>query len=251
MTFTNNNDVKIYYTVEGHGDPLVLLHGGMMDHSYFYKFGYVPVLKDSFKLILIDMRGHGNSDKPLDAKGYSLKLFADDIICVLDALKVDKCNVYGFSLGGWMVHSLAKYYPNRLNSIILCDGVPGSKDGQTFQAIAKNFDETLKPISQYQLIKEIISTFDRQPIKAIANWMESEIDKIITEVDSIIDDIKVPTLLFMSHHEQNTDEYRLIKKSEKTIEKSRLIHFEDYSHFDIFEKSENITPHIIKFLKSS
>ena len=89
MPFANNNGINIHYKVEGQGPPLVLLHGGLTKIQGFYEFGYVEALKESCQLILIDLRGHGKSDKLHSPDQYSYSLFIDDIICVLDGLEIE------------------------------------------------------------------------------------------------------------------------------------------------------------------
>ena len=70
MPFVDNKGIKIYYVVEGEGQPIVLLHGGPGDHREWYL--YVNYLKDRFKLILLDIRGNGLSDKPHDFESYAI-----------------------------------------------------------------------------------------------------------------------------------------------------------------------------------
>jgi pimeloyl-ACP methyl ester carboxylesterase len=67
-------------------------------------FGYVDALKDDYQLILVDMRGHGQSDKPADPAAYAAETQVGDIVTILDELGIDKAHFYGYSLGarlGW------------------------------------------------------------------------------------------------------------------------------------------------------
>lgn len=119
MPFALNNYHKIHYEVEGTGDCLVLQHGFYGSIADWYEFGYVEALKQRFKLIMIDSRGHGQSDKPYEPDQYSLKLRALDVVAVLDALGIEKCHYMGYSMGGWIGFGLMRWRPERFRSFII------------------------------------------------------------------------------------------------------------------------------------
>jgi pimeloyl-ACP methyl ester carboxylesterase len=64
MAFANNKGIRIHYEVEGDGPPLVIQHGYSDSIETWYELGYVDALKGTHRLILVDARGHGASDKP-------------------------------------------------------------------------------------------------------------------------------------------------------------------------------------------
>ena len=117
--FAENNGVRIHYEVEGQGPPLVLVHWASGSTQDRRMFGYVDALKDKYQLILIDMRGHGKSDKPHDPAAYDAETQVLDIVAVLDDLGIDKANYFGYSLGGRLGWAIAKYAPERLQSLII------------------------------------------------------------------------------------------------------------------------------------
>lgn len=121
MPFIPNNDIKINYEIEGtpQGECLVLQHGFFGGIEDWYDYDYVERLKKTFKLIVIDARGHGKSDKPHRSEQYSLYLRAQDVIKVLDAEKIDKCHYFGYSMGGWISFGLMKWFTSRFKSFIL------------------------------------------------------------------------------------------------------------------------------------
>ncbi len=69
MAYASNRGVRIHYQVEGDGPPLVLQHGLFWSVAGWSRVGYVDALKPHYRLILIDARGHGVSDKPHDGTG--------------------------------------------------------------------------------------------------------------------------------------------------------------------------------------
>ncbi len=131
MPTANNQGIKIYYEVVGEGPPIVFGHGAMGNISMWQGYGYVEMLKDKYKLILVDARGHGQSDKLYTRAAYDCKPMVDDVIAVLDDLGIAQTHYWGFSMGGYTGFGLAKYYPQRLRSLILGGASPYNNDDPT------------------------------------------------------------------------------------------------------------------------
>jgi len=72
MPYVDNNGIRIHYQVEGEGPPLVLQHGFTSSMRRWYLHGYVDAMKSAYQLVLVDARGHGQSDKPHDPAAYDL-----------------------------------------------------------------------------------------------------------------------------------------------------------------------------------
>jgi pimeloyl-ACP methyl ester carboxylesterase len=100
MPRVDNKGISIHYRVEGNGSPLVLVHGITDSSDVFYERGYVAALKAKYRLVLIDARGHGQSDKPHDPQSYSPEGVASDIVAVLDDLGMKTVTYWGYSMGG-------------------------------------------------------------------------------------------------------------------------------------------------------
>jgi pimeloyl-ACP methyl ester carboxylesterase len=101
MPYADNGGVRIHYQVEGEGRPaLVLQHGFTESVVDWYESGYVETLRSDYRLILIDARGHGASDKPHDPDAYLLNRRVSDVVAVLDASDIAKALFWGYSIGG-------------------------------------------------------------------------------------------------------------------------------------------------------
>src|SRR5262252_7442562 len=87
MPYVDNDGVRIHYEVEGKGPSLVLQHGFTHSLRRWYLHGYVDALRNDYELILIDARGHGESDKPHDPHAYTLAARVRDVVAVVDDLK--------------------------------------------------------------------------------------------------------------------------------------------------------------------
>ena len=111
--YFDSNGVKIHYQVWGKGDPIVLVHGftASIDANWVQP-GIVDKLDDDFKVIALDLRGHGKSDKPHDPAVYG-ETMAMDVIRLMDHLKIDKAHIVGYSLGGFTTLKLVTMHPER------------------------------------------------------------------------------------------------------------------------------------------
>lgn len=110
------NGIEIGYKLIGSGEPLVMIMGlgGTMDQ---WPREIIEVLSKKYQLIILDNRGMGHTTT--NDVTFTYKLFADDVIGLLDALKVIKTNVLGFSMGSTITQELLLEYPQRFNKAII------------------------------------------------------------------------------------------------------------------------------------
>jgi len=126
MPTTERSGMAIHYNVEGTGPPLVLLHGGYTSSELWRLRGWVESLREERRLILIDLRGHGQSDKPHDPAAYRISLLASDVLAVLDDLGIASAAVCGFSLGAVAALRLAASQPDRVDAVAAIGSDPAS-----------------------------------------------------------------------------------------------------------------------------
>jgi pimeloyl-ACP methyl ester carboxylesterase len=117
MATTRRSGIGIWYETEGQGAPVVLLHG-MMGRSEVWRLeGYVDGLRDEHRVILVDARGHGRSERPVDPADYSLRCHAADVLAVLDELGVPSAALCGWSMGAATSLLLAAGAPERVDAV--------------------------------------------------------------------------------------------------------------------------------------
>ena len=128
MPYFENEGIKIYYEIEGSGPDLVLIHGFASNMENNWKQNnWVKTLKNDYRLILIDNRGHGKSDKPKESSQYGLKM-VEDVVKLMDHLSIEKANVFGYSMGSRITLNLVLRYPDRIKCAILGGyGLPSQK----------------------------------------------------------------------------------------------------------------------------
>jgi pimeloyl-ACP methyl ester carboxylesterase len=137
MPYTENGGVRIHFQVEGEGPALVLQHGFTESVQDWYEAGYVEALKSDYRLILIDARGHGASDKPHDPDAYALNRRVADIVAVLDALKIAKALFWGYSMGGWIVFGTAKYAQERFRALVIGGQHPNARSMEPLRQVVR------------------------------------------------------------------------------------------------------------------
>ena len=125
MPRVDNKGISIHYRVEGNGPPLVLGHGITDSSDVFYERGYVAALKANYRLVLIDARGHGQSDKPHEPLSYASEKVSSDIVSVLDDLGIKTAAYWGYSLGGRYGFALARHALDRVACFVI-GGAPAS-----------------------------------------------------------------------------------------------------------------------------
>jgi pimeloyl-ACP methyl ester carboxylesterase len=108
------NGIKLYYESYGTGEPLILLHGGLGNGTYFAN--QIPVLAQTYQVIVVDSRGHGRStfnDTPI-----SYEVMSNDVLALMDTLGIAKANIVGWSDGGIIGLELAIEHPERLIKVV-------------------------------------------------------------------------------------------------------------------------------------
>jgi pimeloyl-ACP methyl ester carboxylesterase len=110
------DDVRLHYEVAGSGEPLLMVMG-LGGSSAGWAPELVAELARSFRTIIYDNRGTGQSDKP-DVP-YSLEMFAADAVAILDDLKISRTHLFGVSMGGMIAQEIALRYGSRLQTLTL------------------------------------------------------------------------------------------------------------------------------------
>ena len=140
MPKINRDGVNIYYEVHGSGPPLLLTHGYSSTSGMWQ--GQIEALSKHHKLVLWDMRGHGQSDYPDDPAAYSEALTVADMAALLDEVGAGKAIVGGLSLGGYMSLAFYRSHPDRVRALLIIDTGPGFKKDDAREAWNKRAHDT-------------------------------------------------------------------------------------------------------------
>ncbi|WP_299772198.1 alpha/beta hydrolase [uncultured Pseudoteredinibacter sp.] len=123
---------RIYFSDnQAHGPNVVLVHGFAMDSSMWLNADFYSHLNTNYRVITIDLRGHGQSDKPTSVDEYGPNVGLD-IVRLLDHLKIESSHMIGFSMGSYMIARLLVSHPERVESAVLVSGFfPGNSKQET------------------------------------------------------------------------------------------------------------------------
>jgi 3-oxoadipate enol-lactonase len=123
MSYFNQQGCQIYYEDVGRGEAVILIHGlGSSTKDWEYQ---IPELQKEFRVIAVDVRGHGRSGKPVQS--YSIPAFADDIFALIEHLQLHKPHIVGISMGGMIAFQLAVDHPGLLGSLTIVNSGPEVK----------------------------------------------------------------------------------------------------------------------------
>ena len=235
----NANGISIYYAVYGHGSPVILLHGGLANADYWGN--QVKALEPYHTVIVMDSRGHGRTTR--DSRPYGYDLMADDVVALLDVLKVAKADIVGWSDGGILGLDLAMRHPDRVGKIFAFAAntvTSGVKDGlEKNQPFAAFIDRARHEYEAYSATPKEYDAFVAQISKMWAtqpSWTDTEL-KAITAPVLIVDG---------DHDEAIKREHTEYIAS--TIPGAGLLILPNTSHFAFLQDPEFFNYSILHFL---
>lgn len=131
---------KIYYQEAGSGEPIIFIHGHSFDHSEWEP--QFPVFAKHFRTIVYDCRGYGRSSMPYEDRPF---MHVDDLVTLMDSLKIEKAHLVGLSMGGFIVTDMLALHQDRILTATAASGdifpVPGPDQPWTEPEIAKRRKE--------------------------------------------------------------------------------------------------------------
>ncbi len=226
------------YSSNKSGVPLVLLHGFTLDSRMWFETA--EFFKDDYRVILPDARGHGKSDAP--ETGYSRSHRVEDVVALMDALKIDKAHIVGLSMGGTTAIGLALEHQDRLATMTLVStGAAGYKLGGKISMIDRlarksGVEAARKKWMQISLgwygegqeaLRESLETQMREHSGAI--WLDPMRGKYPQETDlEHVHRIAVPTMILVG--ERDRVFVPIAEALHKRIASSSLTIYKDVGH---------------------
>lgn len=258
MPFTQSNEVEIFYYLEGDGPPLLLHHGFTGSHEGWRRRGYVDVLKEKYRLILVDARGHGLSGKPQTPEAYSSELMVNDIVAVLDDLGIEKAHFYGYSLGGRIGWATGRYAPDRFSSLILGGIGPNEKDSVKTKEEYQGFANIIK-----QGVEALIVLIENVKGASLEDWgrnvfLNLDLGALIAyssyfENIGFADYLPTLTTACFLYAGEMDDDHASARECAKVVRNASFVSLPGFNHYWAFNSTlarDLIIPHVLKFLDS-
>ncbi len=209
--YSDSAGVRIHYTDEGAGTPVVLVHGfSNPAHLQWRKTGRIEALSKKYRVIALDSRGHGRSDKRHDPEQCGIHM-VEDLVRLLDHLHLDKAHVVGYSMGGFITLKLTAMYPERLLSAAACGAgwlQPTAENRDFGEAVARAIETRTgfgplasrlglpdRPMTVWETIAlNLVLTFFHDP-HALAAVSRSGIQLSLTEAELRANTVPVLTII--------------------------------------------------------
>jgi len=263
MQMTINN-LTVSYTDEGPDDApvIILIHGLPLNKSMWNK--QVEMLIENWRVIAYDIRGFGNSDA--GSIDFSIELFVDDLLGVMDALKIETAMLCGLSMGGYIALNAVEKFPKRFGGLILCDTNCAADTPEAREKRMKTIESIQgKGLEQYanESLKNLFA-----PESFITNKEKIDVVKemiVGTSVQSItrtlfalsrrqetctkLYRISIPTLIMVGKEDQITPP-EAAKQMQKNIKGSILNIIEHAGHLSNIENSYEFNAKLRKFISS-
>ena len=187
--FLDANGVKVWYFVQGKGEPVVLIHGWLSSAGINWVLpGTSGLLARDYQVIALDVRGHGLSDKPTDEEAYGPEL-VEDVVRLLDHLEIKKAHIVGYSMGGVIAANFIARHPDRVLSGTL-GGMGWLKEGGVaqwaFAQIGKNDPNARaltvcgRSLARLALTEEQVKSI-RAPVTVLVGDKDDLIKKLYVE----------------------------------------------------------------------
>jgi non-heme chloroperoxidase len=255
---TLSNGVTLRYLEQGDPDgvPLVLLHGYTDSWQSYARV--LPLIPRRFRVIAVDLRGHGGSDRP--TTGYGIPDMADDVVRLLVALDVDDAHLVGHSMGSFVAREVVRRTPRRIQRLVLVGSAATAMNEGTQQLfdLIETFDEQI-PLDFIEEFQR--STFARPlPADFLAGVMAASgavaprVWRGAAEGMRQFDDVRrlrqlrLPTLLVWGEEDQvfkRRDQEALLD----AIPGSRLVSYRATGHAPHWEVPESFVADLLGFIE--
>jgi pimeloyl-ACP methyl ester carboxylesterase len=234
-----NDGARIWYSAYGVGAPVILLHGGL-GHSGNWGYQVPALIANGYRAVVIDSRGHGRSTR--DRQPYSYELMASDVLAVMNALRLDRAVLVGWSDGACTALILAAKYPARVAGVFF---------------FACNMDPTgARPFEATPALKRCFArhTADYKQLSATPEQFKQFVDDVglmqRTQPNYSTQDlakINVPVRIVQSER----DEFILREHAEylaRTIPGASFLLLDEVSHFAPLQRPERFNTAMLAFV---
>jgi len=265
-----NDGAKIYYEDHGEGRPILLVHGWLCSSKFWQR--NVPELAAAFRVVTLDLRGHGNSSKTLT--GHTIGQYARDVRQVMDHLGLRDAVLVGWSMGGPVVLSYDQQYgeDGRLGALALVDSTPFPFSPEAWNSHALrnyDYDGMHATLAAYAAdprkfaVDFTTRMFDQKPSDADMDWVVAEMmktptwiaeaiysDFVMSNLARTLPSIKVPVLVLAANSGVFRNGIAMGEALAGQAPHGTFIPFEDAGHMLFYERSRKFNAALAAFVKS-
>lgn len=252
---TSADGCRIFYTTFGEGEPLLLAHGATHSWQSWRNLGYVDALQQRYLLILHDLRGHGESDKPHDRDAYSMSRQKDDVLAVLDDLAVDSCHYWGHSMGGRIGFAVLKTHPESIRSFIGWGEhpyAPADTDREFVGFLTGLFRDGMGGLIEFMESSGSLAAY-RDPEERRRIVLDADGEAIVADcerfleepgLDDALSEIRTPVLMMAGEHDEAVD---LVQQAARDLPCADFVRLYGLTHFMC--PCDPVLPYVQAFLQ--
>lgn len=263
MTTFERDGLRLWFTEAGSGPPVILHTGGGGDSDMFLPAGYTDALLEAgYRVISFDHRGHGRSAKPLRREQHLTREYAEDVVDLLDWLRLPSAAIVGYSQGMHIAFALAAKYPKRVSAVIGIGAVGAADDRPGWQADAaasvreNGMEASIRAMAEQEsppppewMIENLSST----DAEIFALLLEAELDDTMTLWDHL-PHVHAPTLLVVGECEEDENggpagiAARNARHAAQILPNATAHMVPELRHLAIFWRTDLTLPTILSFL---
>jgi pimeloyl-ACP methyl ester carboxylesterase len=237
--YVDHDGARIWYATYGIGAPVILLHGGL-GHGGNWGHQVPALVAAGRRAVLIDSRGHGRSTR--DSRPYTYELMASDVLAVMDALRLERAGVVGWSDGACVALILGRTVPERVAGVFFfgCNMDPdGTKTFVPSPVIDRCFARHAMDYAQLSATPDDFDGF----VDAVSLMMRTQPNYSARDLG----EIRVPVAIVQSEHDE------FIKQEHaqylaRSIPGARLIVLPGVSHFAPLQRPQQFNAVMLEFL---
>ncbi|SUK34173.1 alpha/beta fold hydrolase [Staphylococcus aureus] len=254
--FTRKDGTSIHYSTLGEGYPIVLIHTVLDNYSVFNKLA--AELAKSFQVVLIDLRGHGYSDKP---RHIEIKDFSDDIVELLKYLYIEEVALVCHEMGGIIGADISVRYPEFTSSLMLVnptsieDELPEERLFRKYAHIIRNWDpekqdkflnkrKYYRPRKMNRFLKHVVDTNEistKEEIQAVKEVFKN------ADISQTYRNVVVPTKIIAGEFGERTTRLEA-KEVADLIQNADFEVYQESSAFPFVEEQERFVEDTAAFI---
>lgn len=258
-------DINIHYEIHGEGPPLIMIMGLSANIDWWHPY-VIEQFSKHFKTVTFDNRGAGRTDKP--AIDYSIKIFADDTVGLMDALGIKKAHLLGVSMGGIIGQEIALSYPEKVDKLVLVSTTCGGPNSvpvppETLQIMLSREEVTVEERMRQtvdllypeeyrennpEIMEEAVRRLMIAPIPLDAYMRQLQAASQFDSYDGL-QNIKAPTIVLTGKKDILLP-WENSKILAERIPGAKLVTFEESGHGMLSQNAEEFVQAVIEFLKS-
>jgi len=258
------NELTVSFTDQGpdNAPTIIFIHGFPLNKTMWDN--QVELLKNDFRVITYDIRGHGESDAGNEA--FSIDLFVSDLIGFMDGLEIKKSSICGLSMGGYIALKAIENYPDRFETLVLCDTTCTADSTEVKEKRMKTVESIIKNGVNKYAEESIPNLFSAESVKLNVGEIASVKEMILDTSELVLcstllalasrketctklAEINIPVLILVGDQDTLTPP-ATAKFMHENIKNSTLEVIENAAHLSNLENPELFNQHLKEFFDS-